>query len=176
MDCSLPGPSIHGIFQARVLEWGAIEIHINDDTSWRAGFGWAKSMRPFFSVSESMEMQSWGIILYFINSRANYCFFWINLKNFFNWRIIALQNCVGFYQASAWISLRYTCVASRISLPPISLPIPPPRLLQSSCLSSLCLDVFLKHPFWIFGHKYSKLVLKKDKYKIHNLFCCKKSC
>ena len=24
MDCSLPGSSMHGIFQARVLEWGAI--------------------------------------------------------------------------------------------------------------------------------------------------------
>ena len=24
MDCSLPGSSINGIFQARVLEWGAI--------------------------------------------------------------------------------------------------------------------------------------------------------
>ena len=24
MDCSLPGSSIHGIFQARVLEWGTI--------------------------------------------------------------------------------------------------------------------------------------------------------
>ena len=24
MDCSLPGSSIHGILQARVLEWGAI--------------------------------------------------------------------------------------------------------------------------------------------------------
>ena len=24
MDCSLPGSSAHGIFQARVLEWGAI--------------------------------------------------------------------------------------------------------------------------------------------------------
>ena len=24
MDCSLPGSSDHGIFQARVLEWGAI--------------------------------------------------------------------------------------------------------------------------------------------------------
>ena len=24
MDCSLPGSSIHGIFQARVLEWGVI--------------------------------------------------------------------------------------------------------------------------------------------------------
>ena len=24
MDCSLPGSSVHGILQARVLEWGAI--------------------------------------------------------------------------------------------------------------------------------------------------------
>ena len=24
MDCSLPGSSVHGIFEARVLEWGAI--------------------------------------------------------------------------------------------------------------------------------------------------------
>ena len=24
MDCSLPGPSVHGIFQARVMEWVAI--------------------------------------------------------------------------------------------------------------------------------------------------------
>ena len=24
MGCSLPGSSVHGIFQARVLEWGAI--------------------------------------------------------------------------------------------------------------------------------------------------------
>ena len=24
MDCSFPGSSVHGIFQARVLEWGAI--------------------------------------------------------------------------------------------------------------------------------------------------------
>ena len=26
MDCSLPGPSIHGVFQARVLEWAAISF------------------------------------------------------------------------------------------------------------------------------------------------------
>ena len=26
MDCSLPGSSIHGIFQARALEWGAISF------------------------------------------------------------------------------------------------------------------------------------------------------
>ena len=29
MDCSRPGSSIHGIFQARVLEWGAITFSID---------------------------------------------------------------------------------------------------------------------------------------------------
>ena len=28
MDCSPPGSSVHGIFQARVLEWGAIAFSI----------------------------------------------------------------------------------------------------------------------------------------------------
>ena len=28
MDCSLPGSSAHGIFQARVLEWGAIAFSV----------------------------------------------------------------------------------------------------------------------------------------------------
>jgi len=29
MDCSPPGSSVHGIFQARGLEWGAIAFSIN---------------------------------------------------------------------------------------------------------------------------------------------------
>ena len=28
MDCSPPGSSVHGIFQARVLEWGAMDLAI----------------------------------------------------------------------------------------------------------------------------------------------------
>ena len=28
MNCSLPGSSVHGIFQARVLEWGAIAFSV----------------------------------------------------------------------------------------------------------------------------------------------------
>ena len=31
MDCSLPGSSVHGIFQARVLEWGAIAFSVTFD-------------------------------------------------------------------------------------------------------------------------------------------------
>ena len=30
MDCSLPGSSVHGLFQARVLEWGAIAFSIGN--------------------------------------------------------------------------------------------------------------------------------------------------
>ena len=33
MDCSPPGSSIHGIFQARVLEWGAVAFSIWDSRS-----------------------------------------------------------------------------------------------------------------------------------------------
>ena len=29
MDCSPPGSSMHGIFQSRVLEWGAIAFSVN---------------------------------------------------------------------------------------------------------------------------------------------------
>ena len=39
MDCSLPGSSIHGIFQARVLEWGAIAFSDTLSTS-REMTGW----------------------------------------------------------------------------------------------------------------------------------------
>ena len=30
MDGSPPGSSAHGIFQARVLEWGAIAFHVHN--------------------------------------------------------------------------------------------------------------------------------------------------
>ena len=31
MDCSLPGSSLHEVFQARVLEWGAIAFSVIND-------------------------------------------------------------------------------------------------------------------------------------------------
>ena len=36
MDCSLPGSSTHGVFQARVLEWGAKKsLYINNEKTER---------------------------------------------------------------------------------------------------------------------------------------------
>ena len=34
MDCGLPGSFVHGIFQARVLEWGAIAFSVPLLTYW----------------------------------------------------------------------------------------------------------------------------------------------
>ena len=33
MDCNLPGSSVHGIFQARVLEWGAVAFSARSSES-----------------------------------------------------------------------------------------------------------------------------------------------
>ena len=46
MDCSLPGSSIHGIFQARVLEWGAIAFSEKNGTA-----------EPIFRAGTEMQTQ-----------------------------------------------------------------------------------------------------------------------
>ena len=40
MDCSPPSSSIHGIFQARVLEWGAIAFSLSFLTSNQICVSW----------------------------------------------------------------------------------------------------------------------------------------
>ena len=57
----------------------------------------------------------------------------------FNWRIVALQYCVGFCHTSTWISQRYIYVSFLLNLPPSSQPMPshPSGLSQSTSLSSL---------------------------------------
>ena len=40
IDCSFPGSSVHGIFQARVLEWGAVAFSYFMVTSLVSGLPW----------------------------------------------------------------------------------------------------------------------------------------
>ena len=56
----------------------------------------------------------------------------------FNWRITALQCCVGFCHTSAWTSHMYACFPSLLNIALTSHPSHPSRLLQSTWLSSLC--------------------------------------
>ena len=62
MDCSLPGSSVHGIFQARVLEWGAIAfsgktayLHIKRLLTYKKATG--KGQFSFQSQRKAMPKQ-----------------------------------------------------------------------------------------------------------------------
>ena len=52
MDCSLPGSSIHGIFQARVLEWVAISFSTRQPSSFLS----VKRINPDLTVNDSSRM------------------------------------------------------------------------------------------------------------------------
>ena len=55
----------------------------------------------------------------------------------FDWRIMALQCCVGFCHAATWINHRYIHVLSLLKLTPTSHPIPPIQVVTEHRLSSL---------------------------------------
>ena len=72
MDCSLPGSSIHGIFQARVLEWGAIAFSVR----WDAGFCFSgfRSFLGFFWCFDCI-VSLWGVLVSsFAYSASKLCF------------------------------------------------------------------------------------------------------
>ena len=52
MDCSLPGSSIHGIFQARVLEWGAIAFWPHYCMANRRGKGGSSDKFPLLGLQD----------------------------------------------------------------------------------------------------------------------------
>ena len=60
MDCSPPGSSIHGIFQARILEWGAIAF------SGQSNQSILKEISPEYSLEGLMlklKLQCFGHLL-----------------------------------------------------------------------------------------------------------------
>ena len=58
MDCSPPGSSVHGIFQARELEWGAIAFSISTCTGYQ--LSWKLHARQFLT-SQSLNIWTSGI-------------------------------------------------------------------------------------------------------------------
>ena len=64
IDCSLPGSSVHGIFQARVLEWGAIAFSkkLINEYSKVAGYeiNTQKSLAFLYTNNEKIEKRNQG--------------------------------------------------------------------------------------------------------------------
>ena len=61
MDCSSPGPSVHGVFQARILEWGAIAfswfLAIRKDSYLKTRFWWAVHQAVWKWACRSLELR-----------------------------------------------------------------------------------------------------------------------
>ena len=71
MDCSLPGSSVHGIFQARVLEWVAIRLFV-------ANLGGIKVVHGFSNVLVVGAPNPWiaqGLTVHIIFALRHYCIF-----------------------------------------------------------------------------------------------------
>ena len=51
MDCSLLGSSVHGIFQARILEWVAISFSRGSSLTWRSNPGLPYCRRTLYYLS-----------------------------------------------------------------------------------------------------------------------------
>ena len=65
MDCSLPGSSIHGIFQARVLEWGAIAFsEVKDYFKRNENLNYLTETLNFqcFQRQSAMWLQYWSLV------------------------------------------------------------------------------------------------------------------
>ena len=67
MDWSLPGSSLHGIFQARVLEWGAIAF--------------SKELRLYCRETEEHGLDTVHISLAQLENKKQYNYFKLNGSN-----------------------------------------------------------------------------------------------
>ena len=79
MDCSPPGSSIHGIFQARVLEWGAIAFSVKSQTYIKQKFMKWNSCCKFLFLSKCLLDYALSQILIFIEIMWQDYFLFLNL-------------------------------------------------------------------------------------------------
>ena len=75
MDCSLPGPSVHGIFQTRVLEWGAIAFSLVSSTNLK---NWSREKAVMNELNKTMHH---SLSHSFLKSLKAECSQWIKVKN-----------------------------------------------------------------------------------------------
>ena len=90
MDCSLAGSSIHGIFQARVLEWGAIAF--SDDKPRQS----IKKQRHHFA-DKDVSSQSYGfpIVMYVWMWELDHKEGWV-LENWYFWTMVLEKTLENF--------------------------------------------------------------------------------
>ena len=90
MDCSLPGSSVHGIFQARVLEWGAVAFSKSMTTLWILS-----TFAPICKFTSALLIAYLWVLREFSFSQMWKCtgsliHYWFKLKF---WHVLILNLC-----------------------------------------------------------------------------------
>ena len=74
-DCSLPGSSIDGIFQARVLEWGAIAFSVYYNLPIKKTAGWVELRSQAHALAArhagKEELANWPSLM--VGGSASFC-------------------------------------------------------------------------------------------------------
>ena len=103
MDCSLPDSSVHGMLQARILEWVAIPfsrgIFQTQGLSPRllhcrqVLYHLSLQGSPIYmaTIVNNIVLCSWNLL------NLDFRILFLNTFIYFNWRLITLQYCSGFY-------------------------------------------------------------------------------
>ena len=88
MDCSLPGSSIHGIFQARVPEWGAIAFSTLTPSTLQKKFGKRKEFSFLLSLFRVSDVSNY--CSYYCCSNCPSCRLFSLAQVSFHWCPVAL--------------------------------------------------------------------------------------
>ena len=75
MDCSPPGSSVHGIFQARVLEWGAIAFSVILSTDCYSIASVLSSINTLFEAKGPLNKNKINEVIHFMHSISDFPFY-----------------------------------------------------------------------------------------------------
>ena len=142
MDCSLAGSSIHGIFQARVLEWGAIAFSVEDSYAMLKDIIQRNLSYTLLHFLQSQILQNYSV--------SNQDIYIDPIQSLFRFPQFHQYVCVQFYTISSRMQIPIsTNTVKLLTMPslrafcrpftttPTSLPFPTPtQLISSSRLGS----------------------------------------
>ena len=97
MDCSLPNSSVHGVLQARILEWVAIPF--SRGSSWPRDWTWVScSAGSLFIIWATREAMKWeGNIIFFTLTLASHGFKKWKHWNHWQWVLKHFITLITYY-------------------------------------------------------------------------------
>ena len=184
MDCSLPGSSVHGISQARILEW--VVISFSRGSSWSRNRTWVSCLAGRFFIAEPpRKPQTMGNLMWIslvlnhlearltnhVQAEALWIQFYVQFSS-------VAQSCPTLCKASCQASLSITNSRSSLRLTSIESVMPSshfilchPLLLLPPIPPSIRVFIFFTLSNWYFSWAKS-LSQQNWHFKSDRFLCC----